>query len=110
LKSLSEDDFLSLLYSRLNQENQGKAIATPATAFDSESDYFRTVYNKTALWMYVMEKSIGKKNLDKGMHNYFKEWKFKHVYPENLQSSLEEATRIGLKNLFSLLQEKGPFN
>jgi aminopeptidase N len=72
--------------------------------------YFSTEYKKTALWMYVMEKTMGKSNLDKGMHNYFREWKLKHVYPENLQSSLEEATQIGLDNLFNLLHEKGPFN
>ena len=42
------------------------------------------------------EKTIGKNNLDMGMHNYFNQWKFKHVNPENLQSSLEQATQTGM--------------
>jgi hypothetical protein len=110
LRNLGEDDVLTAIYSRINQLKKYQAIENPATAFDSEGDYAAVVYDKTALWMYIMEKSIGKEQLDRGMRAYFKNWKFRHPYPEDMQSSMEQETHIGLKALFAMLHTKGPFN
>ena len=78
-------------------------------AFDSESEYAAVVYEKTALWMYLMERTISKEKIDEGMQSYFRNWKFKHPYPEDMESSLEQQTQIGLRSIFALLQTKGPF-
>jgi len=110
LKKMSTDDFLSVLYGSINETKIDEEIETPAAAFTSESDYASIEYNKAALWMYVMEKTIGKSNLDKGVRAYFNDWKFKHPYPEDMQKSMERATGIGLKNMFDLLYHRGSFN
>jgi Peptidase family M1 domain len=110
LRNLGEDDVLSAIYGRINQLKKYQAIENPATAFDSEVDYAVVVYAKTALWMYIMEKSIGKEQFDRAMRAYFNDWKFKHPYPEDMQTSLEKETHIGFKALFALLHTKGPFN
>ena len=60
--------------------------------------------------MYLLELTIGKENLEKGMHDYYKEWKFRHPYPEDLKSTLEKSTGMKLDNMFELLQKKGAFN
>ena len=59
--------------------------------------------------MFIMESSVGRDMLDKGIRTYFNEWKFKHPYPEDLQSSLEKGTGQGFTNLFELLKQEGNF-
>jgi aminopeptidase N len=59
--------------------------------------------------MYILEKAIGAEDFEKGMHRYFENWKFRHPYPEDLQSSLEQITHRSLDKLFALLHQRGSF-
>ena len=71
--------------------------------------YGAVVYLKTAIWMYVVELSIGQENLDKVIHEYYKDWKFKHPYPEDLKAKFESVLGIKVDELFNLLNKTGKF-
>jgi hypothetical protein len=109
LKKKDEDDFLDAIYVALNQIKTTEPIETPAADFRSEYEYGVVEYTKTAVWMYLLEKSVGKDEFEKGMQRYFANWKFRHPYPEDLQSSLEQITHKSLVKLFALLNQKGSF-
>jgi aminopeptidase N len=87
-----------------------KPIETPSAQFSTGDDYAITVYIKPAIWMYIMELSVGKEAFDKSMRAFFNEWKFKHPYPEDLKGSLERSIGNQLNNMFKLLLKEGSFN
>lgn len=107
-KHLGIDSFQDAIYHIFNQLSTTEPIETPATAFTSEFDYGMVVYIKTAVWLYLLEKAIGKDNFERGMQNYFSNWKFKHPYPADLKSSLEQITQSNLDGQFDLLHKTGP--
>jgi len=109
LKKLSADDFLASIYNVINQLRTTEPIETPAVDFPSEMDYGLVIYAKTAVWMHVVEESIGKDQLTKGMHAYFSTWKFKHPYPDDMEASLEQSTGSSLAQFFSMLHSTGSF-
>ena len=106
-QKLGPEEFLDAVYDVLNQLRMTEPIETPAAAFSSEFDYGLVVYARTAVWMHILEKTMGKENFKKGMQNYFSHWKFKHPYPEDLKASLEQITHSGLDKLFDLLNKTG---
>jgi aminopeptidase N len=103
------DEFLSTVYNVFGRMQPKAAVDMPSTEFTSGEDYGLTVYVKAAIWMYIMERTIGKDKLDRGMKAYFNDWKFKHPYPQDLKASLEKETGMGLSSIFNLLTEKGVF-
>lgn len=109
LQQKSTDEFLDLIYNSLLQINMNTPIETSAAAFTNSEDYGLTVYVKAAVWMYIMELSMGKENFEKAMHSYYSKWKFKHPYPEDLKAVFEESSGKGMNNLFLLLNKKGSF-
>ncbi|MBK8734456.1 MAG: hypothetical protein IPL98_00690 [Saprospiraceae bacterium] len=50
---------------------------------------------KTANLFAYMEKSIGTERFDQVMKSYFDTWKFRHPYPENLESIF--SSKVGSK-------------
>ena len=109
LRKKGTAEFLDAIYNVLNQVKTTEPIETPATGFDSEFSYGVVEYAKTAVWMYVLQNTLGKENFEKGMHAYFSDWVFKHPYPEDLKNSLEKATGTNLDEVFGLLSKGGPF-
>ena len=109
IKRLPEDDFLAAVYNVINQLKTTEPIETPAAAFPSEFDYGLVVYARTAVWMHILETALGKDEFRKGMQAYFAAWKFKHPYPEDLQTSLEQVTGNSLDQFFSMLHNTGSF-
>ena len=109
LKKKGVDEFLDAIYNVFNQMKTTEPIETPAPDFPSELDYGLVEYTKTAVWMYILEKAIGRDDFEKGMQRYFANWKFKHPYPEDLKTSLEQITHESLDKLFDLLKKKGSF-
>ena len=106
--SLSPDKFEDAIYNVLNQMRSPEPIETPAVAFPSEFDYGIVVYARTAIWMHILEKSIGRELFAKGMQTWFSDWQYKHPYPEDLKASLEKVTGASLDKLFALLNKGGP--
>ncbi|MFT3822365.1 MAG: M1 family metallopeptidase [Chitinophagaceae bacterium] len=109
LKNLSAADFLARIYGALNSIPAAKPVSTSSTGFPNKDDYGIVVYVKTAVWLYIIENSIGRDVLDKGVQTYFNEWKFKHPYPEDFKAALEKANGSSLDKLFELLNKEGNF-
>ncbi|MBC7828386.1 MAG: M1 family metallopeptidase [Chitinophagaceae bacterium] len=109
VKKLSADEFLARIMFAMNSLPAKLPIQTHSTAFTNKDEYGIVVYLKTAIWMSILEASIGKENLLNGLKQYFKDWKFKHPYPEDLKSSLEKGSNQKLGSLFDLVNKEGNF-
>jgi len=109
-KDLSVSDFQARIYSALNNLPAQTPIFSSSTDFSNKEEYGYVVYIKTAVWLYIIENSIGQEKLDKGMQEYFEKWKFKHPSPEDLQEALEKFSGIDLNRLFDLLYKVGRFD
>lgn len=57
--------------------------------------------------MQLLENTLGRNEMDKGMQHYFEKWKYKHPYPDDLKRTLEESSGKNLDSLFALLDKKG---
>jgi hypothetical protein len=53
--------------------------------------YGLQVYMKTALATKWLENAVGTARFDAAMQAYYKEWKFRHPYPDDLRTSWEKA-------------------
>lgn len=111
LKSKSLPEFLGIVYNVMSSQiPMEEPIETPSADFENKEKYGAVVYLKTAVWMYIVELSIGQDKLEDAVKAYFNEWKFKHPYPEDMKTSFESKLNIRLDDLFSLLYKKGKFD
>ncbi|HEU4469752.1 MAG TPA: M1 family metallopeptidase [Flavisolibacter sp.] len=62
-------------------------ISTPSEAL-SEFNYGLVTYEKTANWMEGLEKKWGEEVLRSAIRRYYKQWRFRHPYPEDLKAVL----------------------
>jgi hypothetical protein len=110
LKTLPPDQFLSLIYNAIDKNLPMKSpMDIPADKFPSSMEYGIVSYVKTALWMYVLESSLGKEKAQLAVQNYFTKWKHKHPRPEDMQAAFEEATGEDLTEFFKLTKKEGRF-
>ena len=109
LKEKPLNEFLDAIYGALSQMPMEEAIETHSAAFENKDKYGIVVYLKTALWMYIVEMSLGTEQLDKVMKAYYEKWKFKHPYPEDLKAEFEQTLNLKVDGLFKLLNQKGAF-
>jgi len=91
------------------QKKLDQPINTSAEVF-TEMNYYLIPYQKAARWLKQIEDSAGTKIFDRGMQAYFQRWKFKHPYPEDFQTSLEENTSRNWSTKFDGLSQSGPLN
>ncbi len=109
-KKLPVDEFLARIYTILNTNMPSRAPVNTASAdFPNKEDYANVVYLKTAIWLFLLERSLGIDVLDTAMKSYFQKWKFKHPYPEDLKHCLEQSSKNGLDAYFNLLEKQGNF-
>jgi hypothetical protein len=106
VKKLNEDNFQMAVYNSLMQIPIESPINTTSTGFKNSEDYGLTAYIKTAEWMYLLEKAIGRDKVDSAFQNYFSKWKFKHPQPADLKISFEEAIQGNLSDYFKLLDKR----
>jgi len=81
-------------------------INTPAENF-SELNYELVAYIKTSEWMQLIENKLGKNMFDSCMHEYYRQWQFKHPYPQDFKRVLETVSLKNMDEVFSLLDKKG---
>jgi len=81
----------------------------PADKFPNSDEYGLISYVKTALWMYLLEATIGKDKMDLAIHNYFDKWKNKHPQPADMKEAFEEAIGSDLDKFFELTKKEGKF-
>ncbi|MFY7898795.1 MAG: M1 family metallopeptidase, partial [Chitinophagaceae bacterium] len=107
IKQLEEPIFLSTIYKVLLSVPTPYPIQTSSEVFKTSEEYGITIYLKTAIWLYIVEVTLGKDILDKAFKDYFNEWKFKHPQPADLKRSFEKSTGKNLDTLFALLEKQG---
>ncbi len=64
------------------------------------TNYETIIYMKTAYVFYYLRHYLGDSLYNKAMHNFYKEWQFKHPYPEDLKKSFETTTGENLSWFF----------
>lgn len=109
ITDLQLDDFLDRIYGALNRLVAKQAIETSSENFSNKDAYGTVIYVKTAVWCYLLEKSLGKPVLDRAFKVYFERWKFKHPYPDDFKAIVEEVSGKNVDELFKLLKKRGNF-
>lgn len=100
-------DFMQVLQQLyVSRHEDVPIINTPDTVFPLT--HYPAVYNKAADWMELLEKRIGKNNMQVLMQQYFQQWQFKHPSPQAFQQMAESVTQSSLQDVFSLLHKTGP--
>lgn len=108
VRKLEPGDFQAVIYKALNERvSMDEPIDQPSANYSSKDDYARSVYLKTAIWLYVLEIQLGRPMIDQAFHNYYEQWKFRHPYPEDFRSVLEKEAGSDLSPYFDLLKKKG---
>ena len=100
------DDREKLSIEIIAKEKTDQPISTSSEDF-SAMNYDLIAYSKAAMWMKQLESSLGTKLFDSCMREYFREWQFRHPYPENFRQVIETASGKKLDAQFSLLDKKG---
>jgi hypothetical protein len=109
VQALPAKEFLSSIYGALSGIPMKSAIDIPSEKFASSDDYSTASYLKPALWLYILENSVGREKMDNAFQLYFKQWKWKHPQPEDFKASLEQSLGINLTRYFELLKKEGKF-
>ncbi len=73
----------------------------------NEMNYELVAYYKTSAWMNKLEQLLGRKMFDSCMHEYYRQWQFKHPYPDDFKRVLATVSSRNMDEEFSLLDKKG---
>ncbi len=98
-------NFEDLITSSLCSIHKDQPINTISKNFSSVNYNF-VAYNKTAMWLQLLETQLTQPLFDSVMQAYFQEWKFKHPYPEDFKNTAERITNQDLSDEFALLNTK----
>jgi hypothetical protein len=110
IKQLPADKFLGVIYNAIDKNlPMNSAMDTPADQFPNSNEYGLVSYIKTALWLYVLESTVGTAKVDLAVQNYFNKWKNKHPQPEDMKAAFEEALGKNLDSYFLLTKKVGKF-
>ena len=90
-------------------EKKDQPISTTAEDFNDEN-YFAITHTKTAIWTRMLEDTLGTPVFDSSMHEYFRQWQFKHPNPTDFKTAITGAGHRNLDRIFSLLDKKGPLS
>ena len=86
-----------------------EGVDIPADQFTDSYEYALVSYVKTALWMYILEASLGREQVDQAVQHYFRKWKHKHPQPADMKTAFEESLGQNLDGFFRLTQVEGRF-
>ncbi len=89
-KPKEQGSLIELGYLALAREQMATPPDSPSDDF-KELAYGLEVYMKTALAMAWLEQASGTVKFDAAMHDYFRDWHFRHPYPEDVQASLKKS-------------------
>lgn len=111
IKQMPPNEFLNAVYTVITENiPMNSAMNTSAEKFPNSDEYGIVSYVKTAVWMYMLETSIGWDKVKLAVQNYFNKWKFKHPQPADMQAAFEEATGTKLNSFFGLINKVGKFD
>ncbi len=63
-------------------------------------NYFLGAYSKPAVALGFLEQYLGVEALDRAMQAYYREWQFRHPYPDDFQAAMERETGRNLDWFF----------
>ncbi len=110
LKKREPAELLGIIYNVMStQIPMDDPIETPSADFENKEEYGAVVYLKTAIWMYIVELTVGREKLDEAVKAYYDKWKFRHPYPEDVKAEFEAKLNMKLDDVFGLLNKKGKF-
>src|SRR5579862_1379996 len=96
-----------LLVNTIEKEKTDQPISTSSADF-TFFNYNLIAYTKTGLWMKKLETDLGRSLFDSCMQAYFRQWQYKHPYPEDFKNTIEKASNKNMDAAFALLDKKGP--
>jgi hypothetical protein len=103
---VSPKDLERLLFETSAHEKTDQPINTSSEKL-SVANYGLVEYYKASQVMKMLESYLGIESFDKAMQAYFNKFAFKHVYPKDLQQTLEHSSGKNLDSIFSLLDDTG---
>lgn len=86
--------------------NKDQPVDLPATAF-SAANFYLSAGTKAAQWIQLLENNLGKATFDSSMRVYFRQWQFRHPYPEDFKRTMSEVSGKNLDSIFQLLNSRG---
>ena len=109
LSRLPLKEFQDAIYNAFANLPMDSPMDIPAASFPNSNDYGIISYVKPALWMYMLEVSLGSEKVDKAFQYYFSQWKHKHPQPADMKAAFEKSVGGNLDKFFDLLNQKGKF-
>ena len=106
IRNRASDDYAGMLLETISKIKKDQPIELPSEKF-SETNYNLVAYFKTAIWMKKLEDQLGKNLFDSCMHEYFRQWQYKHPSPEDFKKVMTQVSGQNLDAIFSLLDKKG---
>jgi hypothetical protein len=94
VKQMSELEWLSQARDNLEQP-----INLPADNYNT-LNYSLMIYNKAAMGFNYLRAYLGDLRFDLAMHDYYRQWKFKHPQPDDLKAIFETKTGKDLSWFF----------
>jgi hypothetical protein len=92
----------TLTYKYLKSIGQSQPISLSSEEFLPEN-YIIMCYQKTVTALQHLEAYLGTKDFDKIMHGFYQEYKFKHVYPDDIKTYFSAHTDNSLDWFFDEL-------
>lgn len=106
IKKRMPDNIQHTLLQTVTRIKKDQPIETSAEKFNI-FNYNVVAYVKTGEWMKLLEEELGKSLFDSCMQEYYRRWQFKHPYPEDFKTLVEEVSGRNLDATFALLNKKG---
>ncbi len=95
-----------LILRTLQFYHNDQPINTSSEKF-SYLNYNLVAYEKTAQWLLLLEREVGRNTFDKIMKIYYERFQFKHPYPHDFKDIAEEISGKDLTPIFKKLETKG---
>jgi hypothetical protein len=103
------DNFEELPVDGLAKIKKDQPVATHSADFTS-LNYMVMSYLKTGFLVQHLENAIGAQRFDSCMQAYYRQWQFKHPYPQDFQKSFTVGDGKAVQSFFDSLQQKGGIN
>ena len=88
------------------QYRRADVQATPTYRYYPGLSAYAMSYDKTAIWLSMIEKAYGWEALQQGLSAFFNTWKFRHPKPEDLIQTLSESVGRDLNPFFDEVHRK----
>jgi hypothetical protein len=100
------DNLEKILLETVEGLKKGQSIETPSDLY-TEVNYGLVTYYKTGEWMKQLAAMLGETVFDSCMREYYRQWQFRHPYPEDFKSTIEKISGRNTDSIFSLMNTSG---